>query len=302
MPYLNTFKAPPSLPEAPYHNNTPLEDYDLNWIYRSFPPLLETPGGVRLVPLIPSLHASRLYKLFSAHQETYQYLPYGPFPTYAAFLTKLEQNRRDENCLSFAVYDLSLEFSDDDDEHVKEDFELEGGKGLREERLAGIVGVKESNEKNRMTEIGNVHIAPPFQRTHISVHSLSLLLHWLLSPPSPSCPNSLGLRRVQWFANPLNQPSVKAALALGFTLEAEKIRWERTLPSGRGKIGLPLPEFLEGGRREKEMGRGEGRDSSLLCLDWEKWENRGREFVESRVKAKEVRRRNVRDVEGLALK
>lgn len=63
-------------------------------------------------------------------------------------MTKLELARRDENTLSFAVYDLSIEFDE------REQFEVQGGKGLREERLAGIVGVKESQPKNRMTEIG----------------------------------------------------------------------------------------------------------------------------------------------------
>ena len=52
MPHLNAYRPPPALTEAPYHESTPLEDYDLNWVYGSVPPLLETPGGVRLVPLI----------------------------------------------------------------------------------------------------------------------------------------------------------------------------------------------------------------------------------------------------------
>lgn len=52
MPYKNDYTVSPPLPEAAYHLDTPLEEYDLNWVYHSIPPLLETPGGVRLVPLI----------------------------------------------------------------------------------------------------------------------------------------------------------------------------------------------------------------------------------------------------------
>ncbi|GAA5985406.1 hypothetical protein JCM5350_007755 [Sporobolomyces pararoseus] len=311
MPYLNAYRPPPALTEAPYHESTPLEDYDLNWVYGSVPPLLETPGGVRLVPLIPSLHGKRLYQLLSAHRETYVYLPYGPFETYSAFLTKLELSRRDRNSLTFAVYDLSIDLpppSRNDTRQAdttREDPTLEGGKGLREERLAGIVGVKESNFANRMTEIGNVHIAPPFQRTHVSTHSISLLLHWALNPPTPSEPFNLGLRRVQWFANPLNVPSVTAAQKLGFFLEAPCIEWERTLPSRRGKIALALPNFVneDEERRELETERGGGRHSSLLSLDWERWETQGqgREFLVELVKSRPVRRRKLEDIEGLAL-
>lgn len=86
----------------------------------------------------------------SRYPETYAYLPYGPFDSYAAFLTKLELGRRDCNTLSFAVYDLSLVL----DHENEEDVEAEGGRGLDPRRLAGIVGVKESNFANRMSEIG----------------------------------------------------------------------------------------------------------------------------------------------------
>ncbi|GAA6023868.1 hypothetical protein JCM11491_003298 [Sporobolomyces phaffii] len=302
MPFLNGYTAPGTLAELEYHATTPLEDYDLNWVYGSVPASLETPGGVRLVPLIPSIHGRRLYRLLSAHPDSYAYLPYGPFATYSAFLTKLERVRADPNALSFAVYDLALDVTGvpGDDE---EDFDLEGGRGLREERLAGIVGVKESRSENRMTEIGNVHIPPPFQRTHVSTHSISLLLHWLLDPPSSEEATNLGLRRVQWFANPLNEASVHAAERLGFELEARAIRWERTLPFGTGKIALDVPAFLleDEDRLEVEQARGGGRHSTLLSIDWERWHGGVRDFVDSTVDARPVTTRRIRDVHGLAL-
>jgi len=62
----------------------------------------------------------------------------------------LEELRRDEGVLLFVVYDMSLEFS----EGAVEDLGMEGGEGLREERIAGIVGVLKSAPKNRSTEIG----------------------------------------------------------------------------------------------------------------------------------------------------
>lgn len=57
-------------------------------------------------------------------------------------MTKLELARRDSNTLLFTVFDLALEFEDGDEGES------------RVERIAGIVGVKESRKKDRMTEIG----------------------------------------------------------------------------------------------------------------------------------------------------
>lgn len=52
MTYRNEYVPPRPIDEALYHSTTRLQDYDLNWVYRSVPPSLETRGGVRLVPLI----------------------------------------------------------------------------------------------------------------------------------------------------------------------------------------------------------------------------------------------------------
>ncbi|GAA5846030.1 hypothetical protein JCM5353_004333, partial [Sporobolomyces roseus] len=92
MPFHNTYTPPEPLSIANYHLLTPREEYDLNWCYSSIPPSLSTEGGVKLVPLIPSLHAEKLYKLYSDPRalQDYKYLPYGPFSTLDEFLTKLE--------------------------------------------------------------------------------------------------------------------------------------------------------------------------------------------------------------------
>jgi len=57
-------------------------------------------------------------------------------------LTKLELARKDSNTLLFVIYDLGLEFDDGDESES------------RVERIAGIVGVKESRRGDRMIEIG----------------------------------------------------------------------------------------------------------------------------------------------------
>ncbi|GAA6061920.1 hypothetical protein JCM10212_000545 [Sporobolomyces blumeae] len=327
MPFLNGYVAPPPLATAEYHATTPRSEYDLNWEYGVVPERLETQGGVRLVPLIPSIHGKRLYDLFSAHPESYAYLPYGPFDSFAAFLTKLELARRDPATLLYAVFDQSLilesERQGDEDDDVETRIRHEETNGRRGEdgttergeeveRLAGIVGFKESQSRNRMSEIGHVHIPPPFQRTHVSTHAVSLLLHYALDPPrssqsqssEPGARPALGLRRVQWFANPLNSASVRAAERIGFLNEARLVRWERTLPTNRGKVMLDMPQFLEDDdeRPEWEAGWGGGRHSTLLSMDWERWEGKGggRELVDELVR-RPVRRRRIGDIEGLKM-
>ncbi|GAA5969967.1 hypothetical protein JCM3765_002327 [Sporobolomyces pararoseus] len=293
MPFLNNYKVPEPLPVAAYHSDTPLEAYDLNFAYDSTIPrcLSTTPNGIKLYPIIPSLHAKRLFDLFAPFPESYRWLPYGPFESFESFLTFLESVRRDPGTLLFVVYDLSLKFDDGEEE---EDFESEGGKGMRKERIAGIVGILKSVPANRSTEIGHLHIPPPFQRTHVLTHSISALLSWLLDPPTPSSPYNLGLRRVQWFANSLNVPSVKAALRIGFGLESDCLRWERiTLPH---KEGLPLPSFLEGERKEEEEKRGGGRHSSVLSIGWDRWSEGGvREKVNESLQ-REVKEKSLKDV------
>ncbi|GAA6040773.1 hypothetical protein JCM8097_003291 [Rhodosporidiobolus ruineniae] len=298
MPYLNSYTTPPPLAEVEHYAATAPEAYDLIFVFEVPNEPLETKGGVRVEPLIPSLHGPRLFALYQKHPAGFVYLPYGPFPTYTSFLTQLERTRRDEGTLLFVVYDLALDLENDDEDLV----EAEKGGRLREERIAGIVGVLRSQEATRSSEVGHLHIPAPFQRTHILTHSITLLLRWLLDAPTPSSSSSsaspLGLRRVQWFSNALNAPSIAAAKRLGFGLEAEAMQWERILPPHKNEGGVALPEFLSEERKEKEMQRGWGRDSALLSMGWDRWECEGRALTDALV-AREVKRRKASEVEGL---
>jgi len=146
----------------------------------------------------------------------------------------------------------------------------------------------------------HLHIPAPFQRTHVLTHSISLLLQWLLSPPpsaSPSSPPGLGLRRVQWFANALNLPSIRAAERLGLKLEAAHAAWGRvTVP---GKEGVALPNCVRGAWREEEEKVGRGRHSAVLAVGWDDWlEKGGKERVDELLK-RPVTQRKAAEVPGL---
>ncbi|SGY28906.1 BQ5605_C002g00983 [Microbotryum silenes-dioicae] len=249
MPNLNLYVPPQPLETKTYHLQTPKEEYDLNFVL-PVPEFLETEDGVRLVPLVPSLHAQILFPLFSSHPSMMRYLPY-TYTTLESFLTFLEERRRDPGTLLWVVYDLSLI--------------LDGKEGGAEvvvdkenrERIAGMVGLLKCNDENRWGEVGHLAILPPFHRSPINTHSCSLLIRYLF--------DTVLFRRVCWFAHADNTPSVNAALRLGLKKEA-LLKWERCL--GKGKDGKKLEGVLEGLREGEEKAGRWGGDEIRTFLDW----------------------------------
>ena len=128
------------------------------------------------------------------------------------------------------------------------------------------------------TEIGLIEIFREFQRTHVSTHTIGLLLHYCLELPesttSPYGPG-LGLRRVQWQAHADNLPSRRAAERMGFKREA----WIRWL--------WVLPEELNGdGEKPREGDKWPeryGRHTLMLSTCWDDWEDGVRELVQKQM-------------------
>lgn len=184
---------------------------------------------------------------------------YGPFSTFDAYLTWFEGLRRDATVLLFVILDQSLVF-----DHPLATPELESH---RTERIAGSIALLKTDHVNRETEIGHVKIHSRFQRTHVLTHAAGLILKWLF--------DEVGYRRVSWFANHLNRPSVEAALRLGY-FEEGTLRWNRVLAAG--KLGQPLPPAMA--EREAAAGRGTvGRHSVVLAIGFDDW-NDGRDGAE----------------------
>lgn len=145
--------------------------------------------------------------------------------------------------------------------------------------LAGLIGFLNSSVANLCTEIGFIVTLPAFQRTHVTTNAVGLLLHYALDLPELG---GLGLRRVQWQASASNQRSVDAAIKLGFRFEGVQ-RWQRALPSAKSKAvssnGIPL----RGGDPRREN---PGRDTAILAICWDDWEEGCRERVDEMMKPK----------------
>lgn len=69
---------------------------------------------------------------------------------------------------------------------------------------------------------------------------------------------------MQWRANDLNEPSVRAAKRLGFEYEATML-WDRVLP--KGKVG----RIVESDQGYGSPQAGPGRHSAQLVITWQSW-------------------------------
>ncbi|KAI5986712.1 hypothetical protein EDC04DRAFT_1538463 [Pisolithus marmoratus] len=168
-----------------------------------------------------SLHAELFFRGSVNHPELFCFLPYGPHESTAAIVEELVAGliAPDPGATLYAIIDKTRSLP-----HSPSPSEVD---------FAGVIGYLNTNTMHLKTEIGCVTILPPFQRTHVTINAVRLLMEYALNPPSLS---GLGLRRVQWQANELNYRSVQAAERMGFKREGT-FRWDRVLPSGKGKPG-----------------------------------------------------------------
>ncbi|KAG5642581.1 hypothetical protein DXG03_002532 [Asterophora parasitica] len=209
------------------------------------PPTIDT-RRVSLTPFNLSIHGATYFKAHqAAGQELERYLPIS-FPTYEAMVEFVEGVESNPNGALFAIIDRTKT-------------------GDLSESLAGMIGFLNTNASNLATEIAPVVILPKFQRTFVATNAIGALLKYTLDVEDGG---GLGLRRVCWTAHPDNAASIKAAERMGMRKEGH-LRWTWALtPEKVGKTA---------GR-----GRGEklGRDSVLLAVCWDDWEDGGKEKVE----------------------
>ena len=145
---------------------------------------------VRIEPLEPVIHAADLFA--SSHgNETrihiWDYLPYGPFDSAAAFRDHLTAQAAGDDPLYFAM------------------------RPHGSNRAKGVASLMSIEPEHRSIEIGHIWLGPELQRTPAATEGLFLLIAHAL--------DDLGCRRMEWKCNAANAASRAAACRLGFIHE-----------------------------------------------------------------------------------
>lgn len=244
MAFINSYRS--SAPPKPSLLTLQESPYDINFAL-PLPASFETPR-VKLVPFIPSQHAQPFFDGTKGH-DLFRQTPFS-LATLEEFLGIVEWMRGDPTSVLLLIIDK-----------IKAD---PTGQDLGGS-IAGIIGLIHSSKINLSTEIGPVVILPSFQRTYVSTNAIGLVMRYCFDLPNAG---GLGFRRVQWTANPANQASVKVAEKMGFVYEGT-MRWMWVL--SEGKEGKKI--------REGDPMAGLGRDSVLLAVCWDDWEERVKERV-----------------------
>lgn len=175
-----------------------------NWSRRRHPPRLPMAGQYcQLEPLNPAVHAADLYRAYQADTEGrfWTYLPYGPFATYEAYETWLQENCLADDPLFYAIIDSQVGQA------------LGVASYLRIEPASGVI------------EVGHINYSPQFQRTAAATEAMFLMMRRVF--------DELGYRRYEWKCDALNAPSRRAALRLGFTFEG--VFRQATMYKGRNR-------------------------------------------------------------------
>jgi RimJ/RimL family protein N-acetyltransferase len=158
---------------------------------RPRPERLSLPGErVRVEPLDPARHGPDLFRLghdeSAAAEQTWAYLPYGPFASESEHRAWLETQAASEDPLFSAIVD-------------------------GEDRAAGIATLMSIVPAHGSIEIGHIWLSPGLQRTPAATEALVLLMRYAM--------DDLGYRRLEWKCNAANDASRRAAVRLGFRFE-----------------------------------------------------------------------------------
>lgn len=142
---------------------------------------------VRLEPLDPTRHGDDLYAASAGADESWRYLPYGPFADRDEFNTWLARHAATADPMAFAIID-------------------------RAARAArGIATFMSIVPQHGVIEIGHIWLSPALQRTRQATEAIFVM--------SRHAFDDLGNRRLEWKCDNANEPSKRAAERFGFVFE-----------------------------------------------------------------------------------
>lgn len=140
----------------------------------------------RLVRLDADTHAADLHRANSADPAIWDYLPYGPFSSAAAYHRWIRQVTAGEDPLFYAIQNR------------------ETG------QFGGVASYLRITPEMGTIEVGHINLAPELQRSRAATEAMVLMMEWAFTA---------GYRRYEWKCDALNLRSRRAAQRLGFSYE-----------------------------------------------------------------------------------
>jgi RimJ/RimL family protein N-acetyltransferase len=160
----------------------------LSWRPARAPRREPLPGRIVLLePLDAARHGGDLFAAAAGADDTWRYLPYGPFATQDDFLRWLRAHAATTDPLAFAIID-------------------------RDARAArGIATLMSIVPEHGVIEIGHIWLSPKLQQTRQATEAIYVLAR--------HCFDVLGNRRLEWKCDAANAASRRAAERFGFVFE-----------------------------------------------------------------------------------
>lgn len=153
-----------------------------------------------LVKLDADTHGRDLFDAYEGHDQVWDYLPYGPFQTYAAYHDWVAAILQDDATLFYAVIDNMTR------------------------KAVGVASYLRINPKSGSIEVGHLNFSPSLQKTKAATEAMYLMMQWAFDA---------GYRRYEWKCDAANGPSRRAAERLGFSYEG--VFRQATIVKGRNR-------------------------------------------------------------------
>jgi RimJ/RimL family protein N-acetyltransferase len=152
-------------------------------------PQRETHEGVlvRLEPLDSRRHGADLFAATAGADESWRYLPYGPFANRDEFMAWLARHAATADPMAFAIIDRAAGAA------------------------RGIATFMSIVAEHGVIEIGHIWLSPALQRTRQATEAIFIMARHAF--------DDLGNRRLEWKCSNENAPSRRAAERFGFTFE-----------------------------------------------------------------------------------
>lgn len=151
-------------------------------------PVGETLDGryVRLERMDADAHAADLHRAYSGHDQLWDYMPYGPFPSAAGYHRWAKDTASGADPMFYVLRDK------------------ETG------HCGGVASYLRITPGAGSIEVGHICLAPEIARGRVWTEAMFLMMDWAFRA---------GYRRYEWKCNALNMASRRAAQRLGFSYE-----------------------------------------------------------------------------------